>query len=173
MITIQKPNEGEYAPYAIQYIKLVPEDGLVLQHLQENLKSTKAFILSFPPERLTYRWAKGEWTVQEILVHIMDTERIFCYRALRIARNDPTALPGFEQDDYVPFSRANERKIEDILEEYEAIRRATLTFFNSLEEEALTRAGVVNGNRLSVRAAASMIAGHELHHLNSIRENYS
>ena len=102
----------------------------------------------------------------------MDTARIFCYRALRFARNDDTELPGFEQDDYVPYTQANKRKIADILEEYSAVRQATITFFNSLEEEALTRAGTVSGQRVSVRALVSMIAGHELHHLDSIKENY-
>jgi uncharacterized damage-inducible protein DinB len=169
---IPKPEEGEYAPYAIMYIRLLPDDGLVLKHLQENLKVVKDFILTFPEERLTYRWAEGEWTIKEILGHIIDDERIYCYRALRFARNDATELPGFEQDDYVVYSGANERSLEDILEEYTAVRQATFTFFNSLEEEALKRAGIANGHIMSVRAAVYHIAGHELHHLNSIKENY-
>jgi len=172
MQKIQKPNEGEYAPYAIMYIDLVPQDGLVLMHLQEALQSTPEFILALPPEKLTLRWNEGEWSIKEILVHIMDTERIFCYRALRFARNDATGLAGFEQDAYVPYSGANERDIAAILEEYEAVRQATLTFYESLDEEALVRAGLVGGNQVSVRALAWMITGHEIHHLNSIRENY-
>ncbi|MCB8978785.1 MAG: DinB family protein [Ardenticatenaceae bacterium] len=172
MNVIQKPNEGEYAPYAIIYIDQVPDDGLVVNHLQDNLKAVQTLVLSLPPEKLTSRWADGEWTIKEILVHIMDTERIFCYRALRFARNDDTELPGFEQDDYVPYTQANKRKIADILEEYSAVRQATITFFNSFVEETLTRAGIVSGQRVSVRALASMIAGHELHHLDSIKENY-
>ena len=172
MQKIQKPNEGEYAPYAIMYIDLVPQDGLVLMHLQEALQSTQEFILGLPPEKLTVRWKEGEWSIKEILVHIMDTERIFCYRALRFARNDATGLAGFEQDAYVPYSGANERDIAAILEEYKAVRQATLTFYESLDEEALVRAGLVGGNQVSVRALAWMITGHEIHHLNSIRENY-
>jgi len=172
MQKIQKPNEGEYAPYAIMYIDLVPQDGLVLMHLQEALQSTQEFILALPPEKLTVRWKEGEWSIKEILVHIMDTERIFCYRALRFARNDATGLAGFEQDAYVPYSGANERDIAAILEEYKAVRQATLTFYESLDEEALVRAGLVGGNQVSVRALAWMITGHEIHHLNSIRENY-
>ncbi|PKO12745.1 MAG: DNA damage-inducible protein DinB [Chloroflexi bacterium HGW-Chloroflexi-10] len=172
MKIIRKPNEGEYAPYAIMYIRLIFDDGMLLTHLQDNLKSTQALIHGLPVEKLAQRWAEGEWTIKEILVHMIDTERIFCYRALRFARNDATELTGFEQDDYVPYSGANERKIEEIMEEYAAVRQATITFFNSLEEEAFTRSGIVNGNRVSVRAAAWMIAGHELHHLNSIREHY-
>ena len=172
MKLIPKPEVGEYAPYAIMYIDLLPDDGLVLQYLQDNLKAMMDFIHSFPVEKLTVRWAEGEWTIKEILGHIIDDERIYCYRALRFARNDTTELPGFEQDDYVIYSGANERSLEDILEEYRAVRQATITFFSSLPEEALTRAGVANGHLMSVRAAAYHIAGHELHHLNSIRENY-
>ena len=172
MQKIQKPNEGEYAPYAIMYIDLVPQDGLVLKHLKEALQSTQEFILALPPEKLALRWKEGEWSIKEILVHIMDTERIFCYRALRFARNDATGLAGFEQDAYVPYCGANERDIAAILEEYAAVRQATLTFYESLDEEALVRAGLVGGNQVSVRALAWMITGHEIHHLNSIRENY-
>ena len=173
MRQISKPNEGEYAPYAIMYLDLVPDDGLVLQHLQENWNAIRELVLSIPPEKRTWRFAEGEWTVQEILVHILDTERIFCYRALRFARKDDTVLAGFEQDGYVPPSRANERTIESILAEYAAVRQATLAFFESLHDEARTRTGRVDENRVSVRALANVIAGHELHHMNSLRENYA
>jgi len=173
MQIIQKPDEDEYAPYAIKYIDLVPQDGLVLQHLLDNLKSTQEFILAFPSEKLSMYWKEGEWTIKEILVHVIDTERIFCYRALRFARNDATELSGFEQDAYVSNCGAVGRSIDLILKEYVAVRQATLAFFNSLDEEALARAGLVGGNRVSVRALAWMIAGHEIHHIKSIRENYS
>lgn len=173
MLKIQKPNPGEYPPYAIMYINLVPPDGLVMKPLQEHMNSTREFILAFPPEKLAVPWKAGEWTIKEILVHIIDTERIFSYRALRFARNDASGLAGFEQDAYVPYSRANERDIQVILEEYAAVRQATLAFFNSLDEAALARSGQVDGNRVSVSALGWMIAGHEIHHLNSIRENYS
>lgn len=169
---IQKPETGEYAPYAIMYIDLLPDDGLVLQHLKDQVESTKALILSQSEERLTTRFAPGEWTIKEILVHISDDERIYAYRALRFARHDSTELPGFEQNDYVAHSGANERSINDILEEYGAVRLATITLFANLDEAVLNRAGVANGHSMSVRAAAYHIAGHELHHINSIKENY-
>jgi uncharacterized damage-inducible protein DinB len=172
MKIIPKPAAGEYAAYAIMYIGLLPDDGLVLKHLQDNLKTVVELVQSLPTEKLSYRWAEGEWTIKEILGHIIDDERIYCYRALRFARNDATELPGFEQDDYVLYSGANTRDLEEILAEYTAVRNATITFFNSVEERALTRAGVANGHVMSVRAAAYHIAGHELHHLYSIRENY-
>ncbi|MEW6733099.1 MAG: DinB family protein [Acidobacteriota bacterium] len=172
MQRIEKPNEGEYAPYTIMYIGLLPDDGLVLQHLKNNLKATKEFILSLPAEKFTYRYAEGKWTIKEILVHIIDDERIYAYRALRFARNDKTELPGFEQDDYTIYSGANRRTIKDILKEFTTVRNATISLFAGMETEAFTRAGVANGNIMSVRAAAYHIAGHELRHINIIKERY-
>ncbi|KAA3663628.1 MAG: DinB family protein [Chloroflexi bacterium] len=154
------------------YIGLLPDDDLILKHLQDNLENTIQFIHSLPHEILAYRYAEGEWTIKEILVHIIDDERIYCYRALRYARGDTIELPGFEQDDYVPYSGANKRGIEEIIEELISVRKATITFFGSLDDAALLRKGVGSGNIMSVRAAAYHIAGHELHHIKSIRENY-
>jgi uncharacterized damage-inducible protein DinB len=172
MKRIQKPNEGEFDPYAIMYIKLLPDDGLVLQHLKDNFKIVKDFIQSLPPDKLTYRYAENKWTIKEILVHIMDDERIYAYRALRIARNDKTPLPGFEQNDYVPFSKANTRSLASIFREYKTIRNATLSLFTSFNKEDLLRMGTANDHPVSARALAWHIAGHELHHLNIIRERY-
>ena len=172
MRRIEKPEEGEYAPYTIMYIGLLPDDGLVLKHLKDNLKSTQDFILSLPEEKLAYRYAEGKWTIKEILVHIIDDERIYAYRALRFARNDKTELPGFEQDDYALHSGANERDIKGILEELATVRDSTISLFNGLESSALTRVGVASGNVMSVRAAAYHIAGHELRHIKIIKERY-
>ena len=172
MLKIPKPKEGEYAPYTIMYINVLPDDGSVLTHVKDNCTSMKKFILSLPESKLIYRYAVGKWTIKETLVHIMDTERIFAYRALRFARNDATALPGYEQDDYVPFSRANERSIADIFQEYSAVREATVTLFESFNEEEILRKGIANGNPASVRALAYQIAGHEMHHMKIIKERY-
>lgn len=172
MKLIPKPRAGEYEPYTIMYIGLLPDDGLILGHLRDNLENTVRFIRLLPKAKLTTRHAEGEWTIKEILVHIIDDERIYCYRALRFARNDKTELPGFEQEEYVPYSGANSRELEAIIEEFISVRKATITFFESLGEDALIRKGVGSGNIMSVRAAAYHIAGHELHHINSIKENY-
>ncbi|MCB0011057.1 MAG: DinB family protein [Anaerolineales bacterium] len=170
--TIAKPQPGEYAPYAIMYIDLVPDDGQLLTHLSQNLQTVTELARSFPVARLTAPCGPGEWTIQEILVHIMDTERVFAYRTLRLARGDRTVLPGFAENDYAAASRANERTLADILTEYEAVRQASVTLLGSFAEEIWTRTGSASGNPLSVRGAAFQIAGHELHHLYSIRENY-
>ncbi|HZR42054.1 MAG TPA: DinB family protein [Ktedonobacteraceae bacterium] len=172
MKKIQKPEPGEYAPYAIMYIDLVPDDGLVLEHLRNNLQMVKDLISPLSEAMLTTPCAKGEWTIKEILVHVIDTERVFAYRGLRFARNDSTELAGFEQDGYAAYSGANKRSIEDILEELTAVRMATIALFNSLDEEAFIRSGKVNGYNVSVRSALYQIVGHELHHVNSIKENY-
>ncbi len=169
---IAKPKEGEYSPYAIMYIKLLPDDGLVLEYLRENFKKTKDLIIPLSKEKLSYRYAEGKWTIKEILVHILDVERIFAYRALRFARNDKTALAGFEQDDYTALSGAQSRDLVSIFEEFESVRNATITLFNEFAEEASIRSGLANGHNVSVRALAYQIAGHELHHINIIKEKY-
>jgi len=172
MKIISKPKIKEYAPYAAMYIDLLPDDGLVLAHLEENFRLTKNFILSLPEEKLLYRYAPGKWTIKEILVHIIDDERIYSYRALRFARDDKTKLPGFEQDDFTLHSNANERELKNIFDEYEAVRKSTIALFNGLNDEALTREGTADGKNATVRALAYHIAGHELHHLSFIKENY-
>jgi uncharacterized damage-inducible protein DinB len=172
MRQIQKPEEGEYAPYAMMYIGLLPDDGLVLKHLRENLEATKSLILSLPEERLAHRYAEGKWTIKEIVAHISDDERIYAYRALRFARNDRTELPGFEQDAYALYSGANERSVKDLLDELTTVRQATLSLFEGLDDAALLRSGMADGKVMSVRAAAYHLAGHELRHVNIIRERY-
>jgi hypothetical protein len=132
----------------------------------------QALVHSLSQDSLATPCAEGEWTVKEILVHVVDTERVLAYRALRFARNDPSPQPGFDHNTYVPNSGANARSIDSILDEYGAVRQATLALFNSLEDEAWLRLGTASNNPLSVRAAAYFVAGHELHHLQSIQENY-
>ena len=169
---ILKPKDGEFPQYAIMYIGLVPDDGLLLKHLQDNFIAIRELILSLPEEKLHYRYAKDKWTIKEILVHIIDDERIYAYRALRFARNDKTELPGFEQDEYALNSGANDRSVQNILEEYQAVRHATIALFNGLPEDSFLRMGTANKNKVTVRALAYHIAGHELHHINIIKKKY-
>lgn len=174
MRIIKKPGKDEYPSYSEIYMKLVPDDGLVLQHLKDNFINLKKFISSLPEEKLYYRYGEGKWTIKEILVHNIDDERIFTYRALRYARNDKTELPGFEQDEYTLFAGANKRDIDNIFQEYEAVRNSTILLFNNLPDEALLRSGCMTGsaNKRTVRAMIYHIAGHELHHINIIKERY-
>ena len=156
------------------YIKLLPGDGLVLLHLADNFRLVKDFIYALPPEQLLYRPAPDKWTIKEILVHIVDDERIFSYRALRFARGEKQSMPGFDQDEYTLYSGANERDLDNIFEEYEAVRRATIALFEGLPEESLTRKGVgsTTFHSATVRALAYHIAGHEQRHINIIKEKY-
>jgi len=172
MRRIQKPNADEHAPYVIQYIGLLPDDGMVLDHLRTNLQTTQAFLLSLPEEKLMHRYADGKWTIKEIVQHLADDERIYAYRALRFARNDPTELPGFDQNDYTRVAGANRRRLDDLLNELATVRAATLSLYHGLEDQTLRRDGVASGNVMSVRAIAYHIAGHELRHMNVIRERY-
>jgi uncharacterized damage-inducible protein DinB len=169
---ISKPTKEEFPPYAIKYIKLLPDDGLVLDHLESNFQTVKSEVLHLPEKLLFYRYEEDKWTIREILVHIIDDERIYGYRALRFARNDKTILPGFEQDAYAINSKANERSIVDIMEEYDYVRKSTIALFKNLPEEAFTRSGIADDKQVSVRALVYHIAGHELHHLNIIKEKY-
>lgn len=172
MRMIDKPKKGEYPQYADMYMRLVPNDGMVLQHLETNGNLVKKLFLSLTPKGLLYRYAPDKWTLKEILVHLIDDERIYTYRALRFARNDNKELHGFDQDDFIKFSGANERGLHNILEGYEAVRKSTITHFNGLPDEALTKVGKTNESKASVRALVYHIAGHELHHLNVIKEKY-
>lgn len=169
---INKPNAGEYADYAIKYINLVPDDGFLLRHLADNMKSTIEFVLSLPAAKLDYVYAPGKWTIKEIFVHISDAERIFAYRALCIARGEQTDLPGFEENDYAANSLAEKREGKEILREFAAVRNATLALFAGFDETVFAKTGTVNHTPTSVRAIAYGIAGHELHHLNVIKERY-
>lgn len=174
MRIIPKPEKGEYPDYAEIYIKLLPGDGLVLQHLADNFERVKDFIYTLPPEKLLFKYAPDKWTIKEILVHIVDDERIYAYRALRFARGEKQSLPGFDQDEYAFESKANERDLDNIFAEYEAVRRGTIALFEGLPEESLTRMGVCSTSyhAATVRALAYHIAGHEQRHINIIREKY-
>ena len=174
MRIIHKAKKGDYPEYAEMYMKLLPADGLLLKHLKDNFLMVKTFIYSLPEEKLVHRYAPGKWSIKEILVHIVDDERIFAYRALRFARNEKQNLIGFDQDAYAFYSKADERELDNIFDEYEAVRNATIALFNGLPEESFDRMGHGTGtaNDATVRALAYHIAGHELHHISFIKENY-
>lgn len=169
---IEFPAKNEYPRYAEMYMKLVKKDGSLIEQLESSLEQTKTLISSLSEEELNYRYKKDKWSIKEVLVHIIDDERIYGYRALAFARNDKTNLPGFEQEDYTTFSEASERTIENIMEEYEALRYATIALFKGLSKKALARIGTANENQASARALGYHILGHDLHHIKVIEEFY-
>jgi len=170
-LTIARPEPGEYNPYYDRYISLVPGDD-ILATLDSQRRQTLLLLSGRNEDDGDLRYSPEKWTAKEMLGHVCDTERIFAYRALRISRGDQTPIEGFEQDGYVkngPFARVS---LEEIVEDYIAVRRATLTLFRNLEEGAWMRRGVANKNEVTVRAIAYTIAGHELHHRRILEEKY-
>lgn len=168
----------EYPEYSQHYFDLIKTNDDILQELHDNFFKLKELIFSLPEEKLVYRYAKDKWTIKEVLVHNIDDERIFTYRALRYARNDRTPLHGFDQNNYATYSKANERSLENIFDEYWSVRLSTLFLFQNLPEESLMRSG--SGidddgeikNERTVRALIYHIAGHELRHIKVIKERY-
>ncbi|HMB83563.1 MAG TPA: DinB family protein [Terriglobales bacterium] len=169
-----RPQPGEYAPYYDRYISLIPGNDILaaLTALEDQRRQMLLLLSGRTEADGDLRYAPEKWSLKEVLGHINDTERIMSYRALRISRSDATPIEGFEQDDYVrngPFGR---RPLSDLIEDYIAVRRATLSLFRNLDEAAWTRRGVANKNEVTVRALAYIIAGHELHHRRIIEEKY-
>ena len=166
-----RPDPSEYAPYAEVYVSRVP-DGSYLEFLEAQTKRVMAELRAVTEEQSLIRYAPGKWSLRESYLHVVDAERIFTYRALRIARNDQTDLPGFEQDDYIAPSEADERTWSSIVDEFEAVRASTIHLFRNLPEAAWTRTGSANGRKASVRGLAYITAGHVEHHMELLHQRY-
>lgn len=164
-------NKDEYSAYFKNYIDQAGTVDLITG-LQEGLDKTIAFYRAIPSDKLLYTYQDGKWTIKEILNHLLDSERVFCYRAMRFAREDTTALPGFEENDYAVSSQANNRSIEDLIKEYASLRKSTLHLFNSFTPAMLIKQGVAGGGTVSVRALGFLIIGHEKHHKTVIESRY-
>lgn len=172
---IAPPQPGEYAPYYERYISLIVSNAQsedILDTLDQQRRQTMLLLCGRDEEDGDFRYAPDKWSVKEVLGHVCDTERIFAYRALRISRADATPMEGFEQDDYVRNGPFAQRPLADLVEDFIAVRRATLSLLRNLDEAAWSRRGVANKNEVSVRALAYIIAGHELHHRRILEEKY-
>ncbi len=163
---------GEYAPFYADYIQLAPQNVPLTTALDLSFRETFSFFSSLTEEQGNSRYAEDKWSLKEMLLHSIDTERIMAYRALRFSRKDTTDLPGFEQDDYVVNSFADKRTMLELLDEYNSVRKASLTLFSSFDENVMKSVGTANGNKMSVRALGFIICGHELHHLNVAKSRY-
>lgn len=166
-----RPEAGEYAPYFDKYISLVADDD-ILGALDRQRRETLLLLCGRDEADGDIRFAPDKWSVKEVVGHQCDTERVFAYRALRSSRGDRTPMASFEQDDYVKNGPLARMALSDVIEDYIAVRRATLTLFRNLDEPAWTRRGVANNHDVSVRALAYTIAGHELHHRKILVEKY-
>jgi DinB superfamily len=171
VLTVSRPEAGEYAPYYDRYISLV-EGNDILHTLEEQRRQTLLLLCGRDEADGDFSYAPGKWTVKEILGHVCDAERIFAYRALRFSRGDQTPIEGFEQDGYVQNGPFAQRSLEDLIEDYIAVRRATVSLFRNLDEAAWSRRGPANKNEITVRALAYLAAGHELHHHRILVEKY-
>jgi hypothetical protein len=170
-LAIDRPQPSEYSPYYDRYISLVQGND-ILGTLEEQRRKTLLLLSGRSEAEGDFRYAPEKWSAKELLGHVNDTERDFAYRAMRIARADSTPMEGFEQDDYVrngPFSRC---RLAGLIEDYIAVRRATLSLLRNLDEVAWMRRGVANKNEVTVRGLAYIIAGHELHHRRILEEKY-
>lgn len=171
MIRSTDISPNEYNPYYQTYIDALRVTEL-FDALNKSYEDTLTLLENRTEEELLYRYGDDKWTIKEILQHLIDAERILCYRALRFSRNDSTELPGYDESWFVDFSNANERPITDLLSEFHCVRSATRSLFKSLTNEMFTRSGIANGSEMSVRAAGLIISGHNWHHLNVIKERY-
>jgi hypothetical protein len=164
-------NQNEYNSYYKTYIDYATGIDIV-KGLEQNLENVVLFYMSIPFIKHDYAYAEGKWTVKYVLLHIIDTERVFAYRALRIARQDKTALSGFEQDDYVLNGNAKSRSLANLLEEYESVRQSTIVLYKSFVSNEIKEIGEASGFPISVRALGCICTGHENHHNHVITERY-
>ncbi|MGI4020679.1 MAG: DinB family protein [Janthinobacterium lividum] len=166
-----KPQPEEYAPFYKGYIDLIGNDD-VLEKLSSNRKKTYSFFLSLPDEKADFAYAEGKWSVKEVLGHLTDTERIMSYRLLRFSRGDYNALAGFNENFYSSKSNHKERTLEDLADEFSTLRKANFYLYQNLNDEQLKRKGVASNAIVSGKALLYIIAGHELHHIQIIKERY-
>ncbi|WP_435414787.1 DinB family protein [Polaribacter aestuariivivens] len=165
--------KNEYNPYFEQYIQLVSKDNKsIIENLENSQNQFDTFLRNLPKEKHSFSYAEGKWTLKELIQHVIDTERIFCYRALCFARNDKALLPGFDQDVFVNYGNANKLNYFDLLDEMAVLRKSTIQMYKSFSQEALLRIGTASNNKISVRALGYLSSGHQLHHLSVIKQRY-
>lgn len=171
---IMKANQlpvNEYSKFSATYINAAMDVELI-EELEISLHDFIRFVQNLPMDKFDFRYAEGKWTIKEIIQHIIDTERIMAYRALRISRNDTTPLPGFDENAYVENTSGNTRGLQELLTELSAVRHATLLLFKSFSDEQMKRMGIASGNDVSVRALGFIIIGHQKHHQKVFQERY-
>lgn len=168
---MSRPNESEYAPYYQQYIDYVNESE-ILPVLRAQMDDLDVLLDRVPDERETHRYAEGKWSIREMIGHLIDGERVFGYRAFCIARGETQNLPGYEQDDYLRTAPYNHITLEDLLSELRLIRLGNIAMFRTLDAQSWERVGTANGNQVTARALAFIMAGHIRHHMKVLRERY-
>lgn len=166
-----RPIKNDYAPYYETYISKVKGD-CIIQILSKMNQEIQTVCNSFAQHKGDYKYAEGKWTVKELIGHVMDTERVFAFRAFSIARGEKQHLPGFEQDNYVREGKFNQRQLSEIVYEFRLLRESYLLLFRSFDDEMLKRRGIANGCEVTVNALLFIIVGHSKHHIDILRERY-
>lgn len=166
-----RPAENDYAPYYKNYVDKIEGDS-ILDYLNQQTKELQSILNSFPESKGNHTYADGKWTVKEVIGHMMDTERVFSFRAFSIARGEKQPLPGFEQDDYVKEGKFNSRNLFDLIYEYRLMRESNLLLFRNFDDEMLKKRGTASGYEVTVNALLFMIAGHTQHHIDLLKERY-
>ena len=169
---VSAPDASEYSPHHTAYVSLVPGAD-ILHILGQQADALKTLLESLTDEQANQRYSPEKWSIKEVVGHITDAERIFAYRALRIARHDKTPLEGFEQDDYVRAGRFGQHALRDLLKEFECLRASNILLCSHFDQDTWSRRGVANGSGVTVRALAYIMAGHVLHHQRILAEKYS
>ncbi|HEX3232931.1 MAG TPA: DinB family protein [Gemmatimonadales bacterium] len=172
MSLIQSPAQDEYPAAFADYVGRIPSHADVTELLAGQLSDTSSRLAELPESRGGFRYSPGKWSVKDVVGHVSDTERIMVYRALRLARGDTTPLAGFDQNTYVPEAGADARALGDMIDEWVAVRQATLAFVRSLPPASWSRRGTVDGNPITVRALIYVVAGHAHHHLEVLQTRY-
>lgn len=171
-MNIKQITSAEYAAYYAPILHTVSDEYSLLEELEISVHRLIKFVQNIPMDKFDYRYAEGKWTIKDILLHLIDAERIFAYRALRFVRRDRTPLASFDEDDYVISAGANQRNIQDLLSELATVRQATLALFKTFSEEDLLQIGQASGKPMSVRALGFVIIGHQNHHQKIFQERY-
>ncbi len=168
---MNRPEKTEYDPYYEHYVSLVENDDII-DTLGSQPTRLQDLLTALPEDRGTYAYADGKWSIKQLLGHLIDGERMFAYRLLRISRGDQTPIEGFEQDGYIDNANSNERSFAELLEEFSLLRRANMIFFSNMTPEAWERVGTANNAKISARALIYIMAGHIEHHLEILKERY-
>jgi len=168
---IDRPGKNEYDAAFERYVSRVPEDD-ALPALGRQPSEIRAALGGLPAERAAYRYAPGKWSVRELLGHVTDSERVFGYRALCVARGDAASLPAFEENDYAANAGHDRYELADLVAEFETVRRANVSMLTHMDQKSVLRIGTANGLPISVRALAYIMVGHVRHHLAVLADKY-
>jgi len=169
---MKRPKKGEYAPFHETYLKVVPSRGTAQSLLKKTFRETSQLLAALPPESGDFAYAPGKWTIKELVMHTIDTERVFAYRLLTFMRGDRIALPGFNQDIWMEEVNVSGRTLKDLMKEWKVVRDNTLFLLAQCSEEQSKFLGTASGWKVTPRAMFFVIIGHHIHHLNVLKENY-